>query len=99
MADPEWELSKENIQPLKQGRRMSTLNTVLNDTEDTHKLLMEQRSVFETEIRSYDGSDPLDPWYRYISWVEQSFPKGGKEGNIHKLLEKCITKFKVGAIF
>ena len=32
MAD-EWELSKENVQPLKQGRKVSTLNSVLHDKE------------------------------------------------------------------
>ena len=36
----------------------------------------------------------MDPWHRYISWVEQSYPKGGKEGNVHIVLEKCIQKFK-----
>ena len=31
---------------------------------------------------------------RYISWVEQEYPKGGKEGNIPALIESCIKKFK-----
>jgi hypothetical protein len=26
--------------------------------------------------------------------VEQTFPKGGKEGNLQQLLEKCIKEFK-----
>ena len=47
--------------------------------EDVQKLLHEERNKYETELRSYDGSDPLDPWYRYISWVEQSYPKGKKK--------------------
>ena len=29
----EWELSKENVQPLKQGRKVSTLNSVLHAKE------------------------------------------------------------------
>jgi len=91
----EWELSKENIQPLKNGRKVSTLNTVLQARdEETQKALEEERDLFETEIRSYAGADPIDPWYRYINWVQQSFPKGGKEGNIHILLQKCIKLFK-----
>jgi len=91
----EWELSKENIQPLKHGRKIATLNNVLQGRdEDTQKVLHDERAVFETEIRSYNGADPLDPWYRYISWVEQSYPRGGKEGNIHILLENCIKLFK-----
>jgi hypothetical protein len=51
--------------------------------------------IFKTLILLLAGPDPLDPWYRYICWVEQSYPKGGKEGNVHVLLEKCIKTFKV----
>ena len=51
-------------------------------------------SRFEAEIRSYTGDDPLDPWHRYIGWVEQSFPKGGKEANLAGLVEKAIKEFK-----
>ncbi len=49
---------------------------------------------FETALRTYSGPDPLEPWHRYIVWVEQTFPKGGKEGNLQQLLEKCIKEFK-----
>eukprot|EP00092_Neocalanus_flemingeri_P017494 GFUD01018923.1.p1 GENE.GFUD01018923.1~~GFUD01018923.1.p1 ORF type:complete len:1477 (+),score=489.36 GFUD01018923.1:88-4518(+) len=91
----EWELSKENIQPLKGGRKASKLVNILQPRdEETQKLLQEERQNFETELRSYSGPDPLDPWYRYIAWVEQEYPKGGKEGNVHVLIEKCIKKFK-----
>jgi len=91
----EWELSKENIQPLKGGRKAAKLNNILQPRdEETQKLLQEERQNFETELRSYNGPDPLDPWYRYIAWVEQEYPKGGKEGNVHVLIEKCIKKFK-----
>jgi len=91
----EWELSKENIQPLKQGRKASKLSNILQPRdEETTKLLQEERQNFETELRAYSGSDPLDPWYRYIAWVEQEYPKGGKEGNVHELIQKCIKKFK-----
>ena len=31
---------------------------------------------------------------QYIEWVEQTYPKGGKEGNLPTLLEKCIKEFK-----
>jgi hypothetical protein len=41
---------------------------------------------FETALRTYTGPDPLDPWHQYITWVEQTFPKGGKEGNLQQLL-------------
>lgn len=47
-------------------------------------------SKFEEELRIYSGNDPLDVWYRYALWVEQNYPKGGKDGNLIKLIEKCI---------
>ncbi len=52
-------------------------------------------SAFESELRSSSGlSDPLDPWSRYVAWVEQNFPRGGREGGLNVLLEKCIKEFK-----
>lgn len=30
-----------------------------------------------------------------VQWVEQTYPKGGKDGQVHVLIEKCIKKFKV----
>ena len=92
----QWELSKENIQPLKQGRSVMKLNNALEQHKDDEvtKVIAEERQQFEEELRSYSGDDPLDPWYRYIQWVEQTYPKGGKEGQVHVIIEKCIKKFK-----
>ena len=45
-------------------------------------------------LRTYDGDDPLEAWYTYIVWVEQTYPNGGKEGNLNSLLEKCLKEFK-----
>jgi hypothetical protein len=65
VSPAEWELSKENIQPLKGGRKASKLANILQPRdEETQKLLQEERQNFETELRSYNGTDPLDPWYR-----------------------------------
>lgn len=33
--DDEWELSKENVQPIRQGRRLSSLNASLKVTGGT----------------------------------------------------------------
>ena len=64
----QWELSKENIQPLKQGRSVMKLNNALEQHKDDEsaKIVLEERQHFEEELRSYNGEDPLDPWYRYI---------------------------------
>lgn len=50
--------------------------------------------AYELALRTYDGDDPLKPWIEYIIWVEQTFPKAGKDGNLNALLEKCIKQFK-----
>ncbi|XP_037358103.1 mitotic checkpoint serine/threonine-protein kinase BUB1 beta [Talpa occidentalis] len=87
----EWELSKENVQPLRQGRIMSTLQGALAQQESTcNTTLQQQKRAFESEIRFYTGNDPLDVWDRYINWTEQNYPQGGKESNMSTLLERAI---------
>nr|XP_033808955.1 mitotic checkpoint serine/threonine-protein kinase BUB1 beta isoform X2 [Geotrypetes seraphini] len=90
----EWELSKENVQPLRQGRVMSTLQDVLTRQENaSHLAMQQQKQAFELEIRFYSGEDPLDVWDRYINWTEQTFPQGGKESNLSLLLERAVKVF------
>ncbi|XP_043841669.1 mitotic checkpoint serine/threonine-protein kinase BUB1 beta [Dromiciops gliroides] len=87
----EWELSKENVQPLRQGRIMSTLQEALSQQDtSSHTALHQQKRAFESEIRFYTGDDPLDVWVRYINWTEQNFPQGGKESNMSTLLERAV---------
>ena len=31
---------------------------------------------------------------RYIEWLEQNFPKGGKESHLPQVLEACVEKFR-----
>uniref|UniRef100_A0A3B3VIR3 BUB1 mitotic checkpoint serine/threonine kinase Bb n=1 Tax=Poecilia latipinna TaxID=48699 RepID=A0A3B3VIR3_9TELE len=49
--------------------------------------------MFESELRMYEGEDPLSVWDRYIKWTEQTFPQGGKESNLATLLERAVTRF------
>ncbi|XP_067598871.1 mitotic checkpoint serine/threonine-protein kinase BUB1 beta isoform X3 [Pseudorca crassidens] len=87
----EWELSKENVQPLRQGRIMSTLQGALAQQESAcNTTLQQQKREFESEIRFYAGNDPLDVWDRYINWTEQNYPQGGKESNMSTLLERAV---------
>ncbi|KAL4692816.1 hypothetical protein H8959_016626 [Pygathrix nigripes] len=86
----EWELSKENVQPLRQGRIMSTLQGALAQESACNNTLQQQKRAFESEIRFYTGHDPLDVWDRYISWTEQNYPQGGKESNMSTLLERAV---------
>lgn len=87
----EWELSKENVQPLRHGRIMATLQGALAQQESAcSTTLQQQKWAFESEIRFYSGNDPLDVWDRYINWTEQNYPQGGKESNMSTLLERAI---------
>ncbi|KAK7081360.1 Budding uninhibited by benzimidazoles 1 beta b, partial [Halocaridina rubra] len=90
-----WELSKENILPLKQGRKANILSLALDDSSTSK--LSSVRHEFEEELRTYTGDDPLDVWYRYVLWVEQNYPKGGKDGNVMKLIQKCVTSIHTNA--
>ncbi|KAM4542899.1 mitotic checkpoint serine/threonine-protein kinase BUB1 beta isoform 1-T2 [Odontesthes bonariensis] len=93
-GDVEWELSKENIQPLRRGRDISALHQALSQQQDgPTSAINQQKQAFESELRMYDGDDPLDVWDRYIKWTEQTFPQGGKESNLAKLLERGVTRF------
>nr|XP_056707054.1 mitotic checkpoint serine/threonine-protein kinase BUB1 beta [Euleptes europaea] len=87
----EWELSKENVQPLRQGRVMATLQEALAQQDvSSHAAIQQQKREFESEIRFYCGGDPLDVWDRYIKWTEQTFPQGGKESNLSAVLERAV---------
>lgn len=50
--------------------------------------------AFETEIRTNNGDDPLDPWYRYFKWTLQNFPQGGKGSNLSTLLDRFFQFFQ-----
>ncbi|CAG2054606.1 unnamed protein product [Timema podura] len=89
--------SKENIQPLRQGRVVSQLETALEaqDNPTAYQELIKEQQRYEVLIRSYEGGDPLQLWGEYVSWVEQSFPQGnGRDSKYPQILEKCLTLFK-----
>ncbi|XP_061184986.1 mitotic checkpoint serine/threonine-protein kinase BUB1-like [Saccostrea echinata] len=88
----EWELSKENVQPIRQGRRFADLNAALQSNVD-HTTLKREKQNFEEALRSYSGEDPLEVWFGYVLWTEQAFPKGGNESPLWQLLERCIREF------
>lgn len=50
--------------------------------------------AFENAIKNYQGQDPLENWYNFISWIEQTYPKNGHEGNLVQVLEQCLGLFE-----
>ncbi|XP_067388961.1 mitotic checkpoint serine/threonine-protein kinase BUB1 isoform X2 [Emydura macquarii macquarii] len=49
--------------------------------------------AFEAQIRSYQGDDPLDPWDRYLQWVEGAFPLPCGQARLSALLEQLVKAF------
>lgn len=111
----DFDLSKENIQPLRRGRNVHQLEMALHaqSSPEYQQQLQQQKEYvkakrdnrapfdgpfscrhFENLIKNYQGDDPLQNYYEYISWIEQTFPKSGHEGNCVALLEHCLGKFE-----
>lgn len=111
----DFDLSKENIQPLRKGRNVHQLEIALQAQTDPEiqQQLQQQKewekssffrffqvdfgvisSHFEHLIHTYQGEDPLQHYYDYIGWIEQTYPKNGHEGNCVGLLEHCLAKFE-----
>ncbi|KAH8277711.1 hypothetical protein KR018_003981 [Drosophila ironensis] len=86
--------AKENIQPLASGRNASLLQASLSQESGQAQELLAQRKQWEDAVRSYAGEDPLEPWYAYVCWIEQSYPAGGSGSGLHAALYQCLTKFE-----
>ncbi|XP_055638237.1 uncharacterized protein LOC129776553 isoform X2 [Toxorhynchites rutilus septentrionalis] len=84
------ERTKENIQPLRSGRNIEQLEKALHSDAQ----LSEERRSFEQRIENYDGTDPLQPWYEFICWIEQTSLASGRQMGNNEILLKCIAKFE-----
>lgn len=92
----DFDNAKENIQPLSSGRNAEILNAALyaETHSDGQEELQRQRLEYKAAIESYEGNDPLMPWFDYIFWVEQSCPKSGKESALDEIILEVITRFE-----
>ncbi|KAG9134235.1 hypothetical protein Leryth_019177 [Lithospermum erythrorhizon] len=86
---------KENVRPLKRGRKIDLLNHALKSTTDVKikKGLIEKRRNLIQEIDQYQGDDPLQPWLDCIKWVQESFPQGGDCSGLIVIYEQCVRTF------
>ncbi|OWM81141.1 hypothetical protein CDL15_Pgr007172 [Punica granatum] len=87
----EWELFKENVRPLKRGRKVDALNEGLKSQSDNHlrKSLNEKRRQLIKAIDDYEGDDPLQPW------LEQLRKKWG--GETENLVDIELLLFDPGS--
>ncbi|XP_053657673.1 uncharacterized protein LOC128706755 [Anopheles marshallii] len=81
---------KENIQPLRCGRNVDQLEYAFVSAEQWE----EERKVHEKEIDSYDGDDPLLPWYEYFYWMEQTNVSNFKPMIQEQALRRCVQLFE-----
>ncbi|CRK99336.1 CLUMA_CG012642, isoform A [Clunio marinus] len=88
----DFDTAKKNIQPLWHGKQADLLEIGLNE-KNKETMEMEKRQ-HEEAIKNYEGNDPLDPWYEYICWIEQSYPKNGKESGFDEVILNCIVHFE-----
>lgn len=84
------EKTKENIQPLRGGRNMEQLEMALTSESQ----LAEEKRIHEQKIETYEGNDPLLPWYEYICWIEQTALSNGNSSDNCEILHRCIAKFE-----
>jgi hypothetical protein len=88
------EQSKENLQPLKQGRKTAILSERLQDTASSEREHWVQgRRVFEEKILQYKGLDPLENWYEYIKWMQQSKLSGIGSDEVLGVFQRCTKEF------
>lgn len=95
---PEWELSKENVQPLKEGRDPSTLNSVLQAHQQPDKEARRERirQKYERAISQWDeDDDPIGIWQEYCRWILDEYPEGDSwRSQLHPVIERMMEKFK-----
>uniref|UniRef100_A0A673LV45 Mitotic checkpoint serine/threonine-protein kinase BUB1 beta-like n=1 Tax=Sinocyclocheilus rhinocerous TaxID=307959 RepID=A0A673LV45_9TELE len=92
-CDAEWELCKENIQPLRQGRSVSALQQALcQQQEGNHTALHQKTQAFESELRLYDGDDPLDVWVREDDDDDDEGPAEPQRSSLFELKAKGKKK-------
>ncbi|KAK4804973.1 hypothetical protein SAY86_004790 [Trapa natans] len=91
----EWELFKENVRPLKRGRKIDVLNEALKSHSDKEirKSLHDQRRKLIEAIDHYEGDDPLQPWLECIKWVQEAYPPGGDCSGLVVIYEQCVRTF------
>ena len=88
------EQSKENLQPLKQGRKTAILSERLQDTASSEREhWVEGRRGFEEKIMQYKGLDPLENWYEYIKWMQQSKLSGIGSDEVLGVFQRCTKEF------
>ncbi|XP_075679771.1 uncharacterized protein LOC113794314 [Dermatophagoides pteronyssinus] len=90
------EIIKENVQPLRQGRKIEELKAAFgSDIVETNNRREMIRQKFQNDIDQCKNDDDklFELYYKYIDWIEQNYPHGSKEIKFKEILENCLEKF------
>ncbi|VDP08254.1 unnamed protein product [Soboliphyme baturini] len=87
-----WELSKENIQPLKCGRSLKAVPFELL-IDDHRSVALQQEKLSQSECTPLSPIDPLESWYQRIRMAEQLILTG-KTSSLRSLVEECIESLQ-----
>ncbi|KAF7732872.1 hypothetical protein EC973_000148 [Apophysomyces ossiformis] len=92
-----FENHKENIQPLKQGRRATVLAALFSaDQQERDKALQRCHENFDSQLESIDDhDDPLSVYVNYIRFTMEMYPQGNnEESNLVNLLHEATRRFE-----
>ncbi|KAG0179645.1 hypothetical protein DFQ28_002519 [Apophysomyces sp. BC1034] len=92
-----FENHKENIQPLRQGRRATVLAALFSaDPEERDTALQRCHENFDRQLESIDDhDDPLSVYVNYIQFTMEMYPQGNnEESNLVALLHEATKRFE-----
>ena len=94
-----WMDTKENVQPLREGRDATTLATVASPEAGPRarrRQLAAQRAEYERQLAVEQSKgaagDVMDVWRRYIHWAQQSFPTDAAASEVLALVARCTRE-------
>ncbi|VDL77813.1 unnamed protein product [Nippostrongylus brasiliensis] len=89
----EWELCRENVKPLKSGRRVDAINQALARSAcGTKAQTLATQKFDETMELCETSADPLKHCLEFCTWFDQTFPTG-RQRLYYSLLWKIIHKY------
>ncbi|RCN43705.1 hypothetical protein ANCCAN_10269 [Ancylostoma caninum] len=89
----EWELCRENVKPLKSGRRVEAINQALAHAAYGPKAETLANQKFDEIMELCEASrDPLKHCLDFCTWFEQTFPHG-RQRLFYSLLWKIVHKY------
>uniref|UniRef100_A0A7S3NIM8 BUB1 N-terminal domain-containing protein n=1 Tax=Aureoumbra lagunensis TaxID=44058 RepID=A0A7S3NIM8_9STRA len=89
--EPTWELCKENVAPLKRGRKAEKINRVFGK-ETSIEEDVQIRAKFEEDVTNGQVADPLAVWIKYTAWLEDRYPLDRSQAFLVR--ERCLRSLK-----